>query len=334
MTTARYDIDALKNRSVLSPFFDVYSQEEEFKIPENTVDALLQNETELANLWLCLVQCGSQKTLNKYSNRGSKPERIAYFKSLFSAELLSWVLAHTNRYISSQIREIIEVTYPELSLMEAILTASWQAYVETQTPQQYLQLLNNLNNLPPPFEDNRFSAGAIHTNCYKKGLAHSPWLLNIPGPLVKLWDEERQCRIFEKLDRAHRGIYMDAKLGVLFLFEGKPSMTVTFNIDRNGDIFVHQIQAFIKDRGHYKLGAEWRQVLIRYLKSVFPANRVYLINGVSAANDVYRSYNAKSADGFKPSRLELEQIKQVYDSHPAINTEVKIKSDIEFKQVA
>ncbi len=127
---------------------------------------------------------------------------------------------------------------------------------------------------------------------------------------------------------------MDAKLGLLFLFEGKPSMTVAFNIDRNGDIFVHQIQSFIKDRGHYKLGANWRQILIDYLKSVFPESSIYLINGTRAANDVYRSYNAQSAEAFKPSSLELEQIKQVYDSHPAINTDVKVKSDIQFKQVA
>lgn len=334
MSTPTYGIHNFKNREVLLEIISELSQRDDVYSEPGAVDAVLASANTTAVFWLTFIRSSVYTIDYDHPGRANEEFRAGVFREMFAFELLRWVIVHADTYINADVERFVELAYPRLGLLRAVGLVSWQAYMQKMDAALQLRIFDQLNAPPAPFEDPRFTVVPVHTECYQKGLVHSPWLKAVEGHLQYVWDDKKGCRTLDKGEHAGRYFYLDAKVGFLFLFEGRPSISVSFNIDKHGSVFVHQVQAKIKDRGHYKLGEHWRTRVTDYIKSVFPHSHVYLIDGQQAANDTYRSYGASAPEGIKPTPSEMARIAQTYNDWEGLSARRRQKSGKWFRKIA
>lgn len=329
----KFGINDFDNPETLGKILEILKDDFDFRNQPKTVKDILFSIEKTANFWIAVLDSAYRSLEDKYSS-SQKEDRINHFKRLFSFELLKVVLIASKQYISSSVENFIEEAYPRLSLIRATNLTSWHAFYESTTIEQRTRLFDTLNNLPDPFGDSRFTAVPVHTNCIGRGHAHSPWLHDIEGHFQTLWNEEKKCREVTKLKSAYQYFYLDAKVGVLFLFNNRPSITLSFNVDKYNNVYVHQIQSKQKDRGHYKLGENWRLLVLDYVKQLFPRSKVYLIGGEQAAKDTYATYGSDTPLEFRPTPSELERIAETYNEFPVLHSRIRRKAGKEFRRVA
>lgn len=328
MTEAKYGLHNFKRRSIVMDVMRLLDDDD-----LSAASAITATNKSTGVFWLSAIKHCIYTLERDFHGRAKEEERLEHFRTIFSFELTRWVIVYADEYINADVERFMELAYPRLGLLRAVSLVSWQAYMRHMPAAMQLRLFDRLNSPPPPFQDERFSVLPVHTNCYKKGAAHSPWLKDVEGHYQHVWDKENACRKLEKMDDAASGFYLDAKIGLLFLFEGRPSIAVSFNVDNLGNIFIHQVQAKVKDRGHYKLGANWRTRVTDYIKFMFTGSRVYLINGDQAAEDTYRSYGEQAPEGIKPNPTELSRIAQTYNEWEGLSLRRYKKSGRTFRKV-
>lgn len=231
---------------------------------------------------------------------------IEYIRLNISYELLSYTLINTDHYLNTSVREAIFKAYPYLELINEISLTPWQWYAEDKNKELTEKMFNILTNLPK-FKDDRFVVDPIcAANCM--GFNNSPWLKKYKGGYYKDINVDTGEVTFKKYDSAYRNIYIDGKVGIVLFFENKPSITVSFAFDNSNNIYIHQIQAQLKDRGHYKLGDEWRKEVIDYVKNVFKNSNLYLVDGKDLSQMVSSMYVES-----KMSEETKKQIEKTYN---------------------
>lgn len=320
-----YHIHDRNNPAVLASFLPYVDDDVDSGSPEERIAQICQNDTSMANYWQQVMQAVCAAHQNR-SPRERRLIRVQKFQESFSFELVCWIFAHSDRFIDMQLEEVAKMAYPRLALLLAVGVTSWQAYMEKMPPCAQLRFFHTLNCLPAPFSDSRFSAVPIHTDCYRQGHAHSVWLQDIAGHYQKIWVPERNICVIEKMEHARLCFYMDAKIGILFLFEGKPSLTVSFQLDRSGNIYVHQLQSKLKDRGHYRLGPDWRSAVLSYLGNLFPDSLLYVIDGEQAAKDNSRVYRTDTPPACLPTADDAARIILAYNNIQGLSTQHHEKS--------
>ena len=268
------------------------------------------NVHDAGEFWLFIVVYISKLIKNKYK---TKLERTEAISRIFSYDFLKLVFIHSSSYIDSNLRWDIHSAYPKLQLTHAIKQTAHQAYHEQPSSDLFLKVFDTLDSIKFPFNDARFSVEAIHTDCSVQGLTHSDWLINLAGGYKRHWCKDSKTKKLFKVDCMYRAIYMDAKLGLLFFFKNKPCFHVSFNFDSKGNIFIHQIQAELKGRGHYTLGTTWRTQVIKFVSNLFPEKNIYLIDGDNAVKNVINSYGHDTEEFIKPDKETQNHIAQSYN---------------------
>jgi len=198
--------------------------------------------------------------------------------------------------------------FPLFTFMNDIRLSSWRWYYECSNNSEFiLETFYRLSNLPTPFDDSRFEALPVSCS-YRRGFCDSPWLKDKEGAWVK---DFKNKDIFRAVS-ADKSLFLDAKLAICLFFQNKPSIIVSFNMNQNKQIFIHQIQAQLKDRGHYKLGENWKFKALEYVKSVFHDFEFYMLDSqhiVDLVNSNYTDY-----EEFKPNEETIQRIHKEYNS--------------------
>ena len=156
-------------------------------------------------------------------------------------------------------------------------------------------------------KDERFSPEPLYANgafghsSYNESLSDksSNWLKNTETGEIYLDNSKRY--------------YLDAKFGIMFYFKNKPSFLASFNFDNEGNLYIYQIQAQYKSRGHYRLGERWREMVVNYIKESFSHFKIHLIDGKASALLSTRGYKGEH-EKYKPSKQKQKQIASTYDN--------------------
>jgi hypothetical protein len=255
----------------------------------------VKSPADCAAFWMkhLLLLCYTDE--NTYGRRDDVEKKIsADIACYFSQALLAKVLTYYEHWLDSSLQDCLYCTYPLLSFIEASRLSAWQWYSASTSKTTNLAFFQALSEAPAPFDDPRFSMIPVHCSMsnnmgYNSSITYYHQIM--------------------------RNIYLDAKMALLFHFKGKASMLVGFNIDANKNIYVHQLQALAKDRGHYKLGAQWRECLLTYLQKVFPTYTVHLLKGTDMAKLVLEGFRYAPDDSpSRPHDAVLSRIKSRTDS--------------------
>ena len=147
----------------------------------------------------------------------------------------------------------------------------FERFSEEQTRLVYNSITTELDK---PFGDERFEAKPIHANSQygmsdNTGVSFKKKEFN-----VRYFCDESNCY----KDEVSSQVYMDARLGLMFYFKGKPSFFISFFIDFDMNVYIRQIQGLRKGRGHYVLGKEWQKKVVNFVKERFSfANEIRVI---------------------------------------------------------
>ncbi len=287
-----------------------------FEEDELKFDTVAESLKSKAKFWLKIVE-------EQYNAFRWKAQKHCSFYDIdftplverFSPCSLAFIIAHCDTYINRDLENFFKKVEPMLQLVDNIRLSEWQWYMENNiTPLEVESIYNKLSDLPQPFDDSRFSAYPIHCDCYQKGRNRSEWLQDKKGAISKYYDRKLNKVFVERDETAYGGIFIDAKLGIVIYFKDLPSITISFNVDGNKNLYIHQIQATKKDRGHYKLKGDWRLHALNYIKAIFPDYTFHLLSGDNIAELVLGGYSEDSPEGFKPNKTCLERIKETYDN--------------------
>ncbi len=210
--------------------------------------------------------------------------------------------------LDSETALTLSKNFPLFTFMNDIRLSSWRWYYECSNNSEFvLETFDRFSNLPTPFADSRFEAAPVSCS-HRRGFCDSPWLKDKEGAWVK---DFKNSTIFRDVS-ADKSLFLDAKLAICLFFQNKPSIIVSFNMNKNKQIFIHQIQAQLKDRGHYKLGENWKFKALEYVKSVFHDFEFYMLDSqhiVDLVNSNYTDY-----EEFKPNEETIQRIHKEYNS--------------------
>lgn len=242
----------------------------------------------------------------------------------FSYDLIKHVCAASN-LSTGDAQHYFEKQYPYLELLQAIRINASQWYSQNLDPAKVVVIFETMEKLPKPFGDERFRCVPIHTHTYKRGYDYSAWLNQEKG-IFKPCGKQRYSSSF-------RQIYLDGKFGILIFFKNKPTITISFNIDNNDNIYLHQIQSHVKARGLYRLGENWQQKTLDYVCTLFPNHKLNIIDGEFLSNMVKNSYSKDCAENDLPSKSELLKIQRTYDQlRPEFQKEFII-GDVKYRRL-
>lgn len=269
----------------------------------------------------------------------SKHREMEIKKNDFS-KLLEWFELDTMVYIyinypeyrSLEVERALEFVDEKCGLISSLMSMSHQWYLEKRNNEIVFDLWKKMNQIEDKefFNDKRFKAYPMYTNAYQKGFDRSPWLKGkAAGWITVLETESGEKKLQRYSDGAYNSNYMDAKIGISIYFKDMPSMLISFNVDADWNLYIHQVQCKPKDRGHYKV-ENWQEACVNAVKNMFPEYKCHLITGESSSNIVRDSY--KSSDpSLAPSLETLKRITENYNKIFVKNIEKILKSDIQYK---
>lgn len=291
-----------QNKEKINRIYSNYSSSLYFDYSDK-IDKIHLSKTESAHFWMDFLDSFSSK-LSKLNIE----EHISF-------DFLALVFNYNKNLFCNVKFEFIFKKYPYLILFNKIRLSNFQWYYSKQSNSSRLDLFYKLINLPTPFNDSRFSIEPIYTDCIQRGLNHSEWSSKRKGGLIKNFNPETNEVYYSQWSSSYRAFYLDAKLGLAIYFKNKPSIIVSFNLGKNKTLFLHQIQCLKKDRGHYKLGKDWSNEVIKYLKSVFFDYKIHIISGKNAVNFIKEIYSmSKNNESFCPDEDSYLRIQNFYDS--------------------
>lgn len=235
----------------------------------------------------------------------SKNKKINdYFEDAFVYK----ACAESNQHIDFLTAKLINESYPFFSLINDIRLSSWHWYFEeNKSIEVKSDIFYRLTHLPTPFNDSRFEAQPVACS-FRRGFCDAPWLHDKEGAFVKDFENNSILRA----SSADNSLFLDAKLAICLFFQNKPSILISFNVNENKQIFIHQIQAQLKDRGHYKLGNDWRSKALDYVKSVFNDYEFYMLDSKHIIDLVLSNYTGY--ENFKPNEDTIQRIVNEYNS--------------------
>jgi hypothetical protein len=316
-------------------FCDIYTTKffnkvnELFYNEDYKIESILSCKTERANFWLFV-------TKEFYENFRSREQKTVSFNKIdfsplkenFSEEFIEYIFTYSTQYLGCDFERKIKVIAPYIPLIESIRLSPWQWYYGDDISKNDIELIyKKLKNLKNPFDD-RFTAHPIHAESIKKGFNRSEWLKDCKGGINNYLNQETGILELERDESAYNTIFIDAKIGIVIYYKNLPSITISFNVDSERNLYVHQIQSQLKDRGHYKVKGDWRVESLNYLKSIFPEFKIHLISGDNISNFIENSYKENP-----PKKSILDRIKNNYDSILPVFKEYKKISNIQYRQL-
>lgn len=204
---------------------------------------------------------------------------------------------------------------PYLAAYEAIkLSGLHWAFFGRHSDENTLKIKKSISDdLKEPFGDKRFSVDLLYANGFY-GMSSSESNVNQHVFNERVYDDKTETYI----SRSSKRIFLDAKLGLLFNFKGKPSFYVGFFIDENLNVCIRQVQGLMKGRGHYVLGANWQRVVIQYLKEKLSfAKEILVLTEDSVFDYLKNLYN----DNYNPT-IHEPIFKKAASNYAMFNTGV------------
>ena len=299
---------------------------------------IFNSKTEKANLVLNAIELSLKSFQNNKENSKLNSFEIDYtsFKKQIDPDTLTTIIIDSNTYIDIQTRKILYEIKPYLKLISAIKDSPWQWYLDDNCKNNVVNdIYRGLTSNKTPFNDERFKAVPTHTDNFKNGINSSEWFKLEKGGYSNKYNIDTKEYYRSKDENFYRKTTIDAKIGFTIFFKNKPSITISFNFDYQKNIYIHQIQAQQKDRGHYKISSgDWRVKCIDYIKEVFPDYKIHLISGdsiVSIVNQYYQNPNVP--DELVISKEALNIIKNNYDNIIE-NSQIIEKNDVYYVEYA
>lgn len=312
-----FTINDFQNEEVVSKLFSDFN----IFLPDNyresaNISEIIQCKQATANFWKRIFSVLINYMENKVSRSKIKNTDITDF---FEYKLIKEVFANSN--LGTGDNRYFYGEFPYLELLQAIRVSNFQWYSKKLSSDKILEIFETLENIESkgaPFSDDRFRAVPVHTAAIKRGFDYSVWLQDEIGGFIPHEETERYSSSF-------RNNYIDSKYGLLIFFKNKQSILVLFLIDEENNLYIHQIQSQVKDRGHYKLGANWREEVIKYIESLFPDHNTHIIDGKTLSDMVYDSYTSIEDDEYKPSQELLDRIEKNYNElRPTYTSEIQL----------
>jgi hypothetical protein len=321
---------------------DIYTKVEKlFGIDEKEIgslDDVLSCKHKKANLFITFIVGHIEYfKINEQEEKNISAYDVDYspLKEKYSLDVLERILIDLTQYVSSDAERVIESFNPYFKLIETIRLTPWQWYSENEISSTLVESLYlRLTNLKVPFGDDRFKALPVHVDCYRKGNNRSEWLRNENGGINTYYNEKTNSAYQHRDKTCYNGIFIDAKIGIVIFFKDKPSITISFNFDNDKNLYIHQIQAQPKDRGHYKVKGDWQTECINYIKSLFPEFKLHLISGKDISEMVSLGYQSDTMpECMKISPNTISRIKENYDKLMSHCSNWVKKGDVEYRKL-
>lgn len=291
-----------QNKEKIHNILDKYSTHLYYDY-SNKINKIHLSKKECSHFWIDFIE-----TFSSHLSKLNIEKRISF-------DFLALIFNYNEKSFCNIKFKFIFKKYPYLVLLNKIKLSNFQWYYSNQNNSSRLDLFYKLINLPTPFNDSRFSIEPIYTDCIQRGLNHSLWSSKRQGGLIKNFNPDTNEVYYSEWSSSYRAFYLDAKLGLAIYFKNKPSIIVSFNLGKNKTLFLHQIQCLKKDRGHYKLGKDWSNEVIKYLKSVFFDYKIHIISGKDAVNFIKEIYStSKNSESYCPDEDSYLRIQNFYDS--------------------
>lgn len=321
MSNPLLTVESLSDGELFERLYGALSESPHFKLKE--FQCYLDSKLEKYTLLWKYVEY----EIKAYRTKEWKDKKISYSEidnkkifDIFTEDFLAilYLEVSASKHICCDIKSVLSSMSHNLDLLICMSRTPAICYSEdcVDTSNKVYGIFKRLTNLKQPFDDGRFRAIPIYVNqTIEKGMDRSKYLRNEKGSINRSYvkDDVTKEITYTRSSDGYYSNYLDAKVGVIFYFKDLPSILVSFNFDTQGNIFIHQIQCQIKDRGHYKLGSNWKEQVIQYMKDMFDGYDLHLISGDTIANLTYESYGHKDPEYFKPNAETLARIAKNYD---------------------
>jgi hypothetical protein len=276
-------------------FLGAYRKDENFSI----ISKCDQQSGDFWNRFFSIIAYLQEEEIG---TKDIEPNDVTKF---FSYDLIK--LAYASSGLSEgDAQYYFEKEYPYLEFLQAVRITASQWYSQKLPPREAVKIFERIVDLPKPFGDEKFRCVPIHTHTYKKGWNYSPWLEKETGNV--------NSSTRERFSSPFRNIYLDGKIGILIFYKNKPNFTISFNIDANKNIYIHQIQSHLKARALYLLGENWQEKALDYICSIFPDYTANIIDGKYLSDSVKNSYSNDADKDDLPSNEMLSKIKLSYNN--------------------
>lgn len=251
---------------------------------------------------------------------------------LFEIDTLVHIYVYYDEYRSIASMDALKSIDMSCDIIDPLMCMSWQWYYEDRNPDIVFNLWKKFNSIAGQsvFNDDRFSVYPVFTNAYQRGYDSSEWIRDLEAGWLSVFEESTQTKGLQRYKTsAFKTNYLDAKIGFVIYFKNMPSMVVSFNCDKDWNLYVHQVQCKPKDRGHYKLN-NWAEQCLDLVKDLFSEYHVHLMDSEGVVDNVMKGYTS-SDNSLKPSSSALARIKTSYDKIFADKQELVSKSDFSYR---
>lgn len=251
------------------------------------------------------VMCGVEKVKQD-------PKLI---KKYFSKSDILKIAIDSDRYVGSKIETVATVVAPEYCFYDSIRLSSWHfdgsdslGYEECDN------IYKIIHEMQTPDNDERFRVRPVYTKAFGFNSRFVGGLTDrdcLKGEKVG-FKKDLDGNIVRK-DNDESRVFIDGKIGLMFYFKDMPSILVSFNFDDKKNLYIQQIQAQHKSRGHYKLGDNWRSKIVDLIKQSFPEYSVNLVSGEEIVKRLLEQYKNAGDDAIPPKDSVLSRVEKEYD---------------------
>lgn len=284
--------------------------------------------------WYQVFNFMVQNSLVLFPRSKNKEDSYIRLLTYFELETMVYIYIYYPEYRSLDMMKALCSFDFSCEIIDSLMCMSYQWYNEDRNPDIVFNLWQkfNLINGKTVFDDDRFSIYPLFTNGYKRGMDRSNWIRDLQAGWLTVFEESTQSKGLQKYtSSAYCSNYLDAKIGFVIYFKNMPSIVVSFNCDKNWNLYVHQIQCKPKDRGHYKI-KNWQLSCLKVVKQIFSEYNIYLISGNYLSDFILEGYS-QSDDIMKPSNETLKRVADSYDSILEENKFFITKNSIGYREI-
>lgn len=304
---------------LLTHYFEVLEKVNQNKKYDKyyTLEEFLSNDNLKANFFMDIVERFIKKSEHDLDHNLNYQEKekalIEIVKSKFDKSFVEKMFIETDSYIGHDMIHYLSSVNPFCQTIQDISLSPWQWYAEHLDKKIVEDVYYKMTEAPTPFNNDKFKVLPISIR-NRTGISRLNYFKNEQGTYKRDYDVENLTYTYKKTENSWAAFHLDAKLGFIFYFKNKPCFIVSFNVDSDKNIFIHQIQGIYKNRAKYKI-QNWETECVFYLKNLFNDYTLHIISGENASKIVYNDYDTPSfPEALRPSKELLNKIKEGYDS--------------------
>lgn len=218
----------------------------------------------------------AENVLSKYFTRS---EWIFYLADIIENRTHSFSGESFYRNIP-EINKYFDVKYPEIVKHIQHSSRLWFRHQESDdqalTMEDSIEVLDTISNINDFKGNSKFKAYPI-TTAYQHGLSTNNSFFTSDKTFNHyIYSKDKGGYTVHEQD----AFVMDANIGLLYFYKGKPCFLVSFFLDKNKNVYIRQIQGQYKARGFKSIGDDWQRDVLSELKSKLSfAPNIYLISG-------------------------------------------------------